>query len=96
MLDVKIEGNTHTYSHGDKMLAFHRCRDCGCITHWLGIDPTSSSDRMAVNARLMPREVLSQARVRHFDGLDSWTYKDDGEAESFERRDINCNLRPMR
>ena len=59
------------------MLAFHRCVNCGCITHWAGIDPKSESDRMAINARLMPRDVLELARVRHFDGLNSWTYRDD-------------------
>ena len=89
--DVTVVGDTHTYSHGDMMIAFHRCVNCGCITHWKGIDPNSDSDRMAVNARLMPREVLSAARVRHFDGFDTWKYRD--EEESFERRDINCNIR---
>lgn len=73
------------------MIAFHRCVHCGCNTHWLGIDASSDSDRMAVNARLMPREVLSAAIVRHFDGFETWTIRDEGD--SFERRDINCNLR---
>jgi hypothetical protein len=89
--ELLIVGDTQTYVHGDGCIAFHRCANCGCVTHWIGIDPTSTSDRMAVNARLMPRSVLSQVRVRHFDGLDTWKFRD--EEESFERRDINCNLK---
>lgn len=91
--DVVITGDTQTYVHGDKQIAFHRCCNCGCITHWVGIDPNSESDRMAINARLMPREVLSRARVRHFDGLISWSYRDDHKM--FARQDICCNLQPV-
>jgi hypothetical protein len=32
---------------------------------------------MGINARLMAREVLALARVRHLDGADSWTYRDE-------------------
>lgn len=88
--DVTISGDTHIYSHGDMLIAFHRCVNCGCVTHWLGIDPTPESDRMAVNARLMPRDVLSAALVRHFDGFDTWGFRD--EDKPFERKDISCNL----
>jgi len=31
---------------------------------------------MGVNARLMALEVLSQARIRHLDGADTWEYLD--------------------
>jgi len=88
--DVIITGDTHTYSYGDRGIAFHRCSACGCHTHWLGIDPTSTSDRMALNARLLPRAVLQAGSVRHFDGLDSWTFRD--AEQGFERRDIGCNI----
>jgi hypothetical protein len=87
--EVAISGDTDIYVHGDKMLAFHRCKNCGCPTHWLSIDESSESDRMGVNARLLPRGVLAQARVRHFDGFDTWEQRD--AAEPFERRDIGCN-----
>jgi hypothetical protein len=59
-------GPTDTYVWGDRMLAFHRCRTCGCVTHWASIDP--SYERMGLNARLMPAETLAQIPVRHFDG----------------------------
>jgi hypothetical protein len=56
------------------MLAFHTCRTCGCTTHWSSLDP--GRDRMGVNARLMPPEILAQAHVRHLDGADTWEYLD--------------------
>ena len=60
---------TDIYMWGERMLEFHRCRRCGCVTHWQAADKTH--DRMGVNARLMTPEVLAHARVRHFDGA-SW------------------------
>jgi hypothetical protein len=51
------------------MLEFHRCKRCGCVTHWEAVDKTR--DRMGVNARLMTPEVVAHARVRHVDGA-SW------------------------
>ena len=57
---------TQTYLWNNHWLAFHRCPDCGCVTHWSPADP--SRDRMGINARLLPPEVLAAARVRHFDG----------------------------
>ena len=65
------EGATDIYLCGDRMIEFHRCRNCGCITHWAPAD--HEYDRMAVNARLMAPEVWAHARVRHLDGADTWT-----------------------
>lgn len=59
-------GPTDIYMWGDRDLEFHRCAGCGCITHWASVDPTY--DRMAVNARLMPPEVLPAVPVRYPDG----------------------------
>jgi hypothetical protein len=87
--EVTVTGDTDTYVHGDKMLAFHRCKNCGCHTHWKSIDETSESDRMGVNSRLLPRDILTQARVRHFDGYDTWAQRD--VEKPFVRQDINCN-----
>ena len=58
--------STAVYMWSDRSIEFHRCRNCGCVTHWAPVD--KSSDRMGVNARLMPLEVLAGARVRQFDG----------------------------
>jgi hypothetical protein len=88
--EVAVAGVTDTYVHGDKMISFHRCKNCGCHTHWTSIDESSLSDRMAVNARLFPRELLTQARVRHFDGFNSWEMRDTDSP--FVREDIGCNI----
>jgi hypothetical protein len=66
---VKGGQATDIYMWDDKSLEFHRCRNCGCITHWAPVD--KSSDRMGVNARLMAPETLARARIRRFDGAES-------------------------
>jgi hypothetical protein len=59
-------GPTDVYMWGGRNLAFHRCRSCGCVTHWLLVDP--SHERVGVSARLMPPEVLAAIPVVHSDG----------------------------
>jgi hypothetical protein len=49
---------------------------CGCHTGWRPT-PGHEVDRLAVNARLFPPEILASARVRYFDGADTWTYADE-------------------
>ena len=66
---------TMTYVTGDRMLAFHRCRTCGVLTHWQSLDGTH--DRMGVNARLIDGLDWSAIRIRHLDGADTWTYLDE-------------------
>ncbi len=77
MISMPAMELTQIYVLGDKGIAFHRCIHCGCQTHWVGIDPDSTTDRMAVNARLMPRDVLAAAKVRRFDGWDTWQVLDE-------------------
>ena len=73
--DVTVpSGLTDTFSRGPKLSHFHRCKICGCVTHWSALDKTY--DRMGVNARLMEPEVLARARVLRFDGLDTWKLLD--------------------
>jgi hypothetical protein len=57
---------TQTYQWDDRALYFHRCADCGCVTHWSPVDP--ARDRMGVNANLLPLAVLAAARVHLLDG----------------------------
>ena len=61
---------TDFYIWGDRMLELHRCKVCGCVTHWLAVKP--DYDRMGVNARMMAPAILAQARVRRIDGADTW------------------------
>lgn len=58
------EGNgpTDTYVWNKRVLAFHRCRGCGCVTHWRATDPVWAEGRMGVNARLFEPSVLAGAR----------------------------------
>lgn len=72
--DVRIvpeSGATDTYMWGDREIEFHRCKVCGNFTHWRPVDP--ALERMGVNARLMPPEILADIRVLKFDGADTWT-----------------------
>ena len=73
--DVKIaaaDGATDVYMWGDRSIGFHRCKTCGCVTHWAAVDPTS--DRMGVNARLMDPAILRPLRIRKLDGAVTFKY----------------------
>jgi hypothetical protein len=72
--DVAIAGATDAYCWGEKKIEFHRCKACGCITHWSPVDRTR--DRMGINARMLPPESLEGVRVRRLDGLSTWKYLD--------------------
>jgi hypothetical protein len=73
--DVQVTKDaTDIYIRGARTTEFHRCKHCGCVTHWTAVDKTR--DRVGVNARLMAPEILSQLRVRHLDGADTWKYLD--------------------
>ena len=69
------EGATLAYVWGDKTLALHSCKHCGCTTHWQSLEPEKYS-RMAVNFRMCTDLDLSEFRIRHFDGADSWEFLD--------------------
>jgi hypothetical protein len=63
---IATKGATDRYLWGEKSIEFHRCQNCGCVTHWAAVD--SQADRMGVNARLMAPEILTNARLRRSDG----------------------------
>ncbi len=56
---VQGEGTTDTYRWDSKMLAFHRCNACGCVTHFEAL--TDTPFICGVNARMMP--ALDPANV---------------------------------
>ena len=69
--DVQVgTAPTDIYMWGERTIEFHRCRNCGNVSHWLPADRTV--DRMGINARLMDPHILAGARVRRFDGADTW------------------------
>ena len=68
LAQARVSGATDTYEWDDKSLKFHRCKVCGCVTHWW---PNDARDRMGINARLMAPEVVGAATVFALDGA-SW------------------------
>jgi hypothetical protein len=69
---VAADGATDIYIWNDRIIEFHRCKVCGCVTHWAPVD--RSVDRMGVNGRLMSPDILAGARVRHLDRADTGKY----------------------
>ena len=73
---LRVErGATSAYVWGDKTLAFHHCRICGCTTHWESLQ-WGKAGRMALNCRLADPADIESVRIRRFDGSDSWQYLD--------------------
>jgi hypothetical protein len=69
---------TDVYMWDDRAIEFHRCKTCGCVTHWAAVD--RSAGRMGVNARLMEPSVIAAARVRKLDGAVTEKYLDEDGA----------------
>lgn len=63
---VPPSGATSVYLWADRIIEFHSCRVCGCSTHWAPVDKTY--DRMGINARMMPPEIVAAARIRKSPG----------------------------
>lgn len=62
--EVRVEGETATYSTGDRFIRFHHCPTCACHTHWSANPEALAGDlpgdvravlaeRMGINARLL-------------------------------------------
>ncbi len=63
---------TDTYVWGDRELAFHRCKTCGCVTHMEAVtaDPPQI---YGINARLIPTLDPASVRLRQKDnGHTGW------------------------
>lgn len=57
---------TETYSWNGRHVDFHRCRHCGCLTHWIPRD--ESRGARGINARLFDEQVLAGATRVFKDG----------------------------
>jgi hypothetical protein len=68
-------GATRPYLWNDKVIEFHHCTICGCLTHYESTDKRDNS-RIAVNGRMLAPEDIAGARVRNFDGAHTWRYLD--------------------
>ena len=63
------------YSWGDRDLAFMRCANCGCISHWEPVRRTATS-RMGVNARNFEPSVIGNVKIQRLDGASTWKILD--------------------
>lgn len=62
-----------TYVRGDRVIGFHFCKACACVTHWrsqkVGDDGRT---RIAVNLRMAEPQAVASIPLQRFDGLVSW------------------------
>jgi hypothetical protein len=66
---VRVTGPTKIYIRG-KMIEFHFCPHCGCVTHWRSqLDEPGGRRRLAVNVRLSEPETVAHLPIDHFEGL---------------------------
>lgn len=73
-VDARAEARA-AYLWNDRVIEFCHCARCGCVTHYESAAKGDDS-RVAVNARMMSPGDLEGARVRTFDGADTWKYLD--------------------
>lgn len=59
-------GATRPYVWGDRMIALHHCRSCGCVTHWENLLP--DADKMGVNMRMFGGFDPAGVELRKIDG----------------------------
>ncbi len=59
-------GATDIYQWNKNILEFHRCKTCGCTTHWIAADKTFR-EKMGVNARLIDRLTPDTVQLQHID-----------------------------
>ncbi len=61
------DAGTSTYIWGDKEVEFHRCKNCGCITHYLTTD-LCPDKVVAVNFRMVDSSIYKDVPVKEIDG----------------------------
>ncbi len=75
-IEVRVHSGTDSYMWDDRSIALHRCRTCGCVTHWSAVDHTRN--RMGVNARLGTRGLRTSSGAAlgrsFFRGVSELTY----------------------
>lgn len=63
------------YSWNRRVRYYHRCRKCGCVTHYTH-RKRSSWATIGVNASNFEPSLIEGARIRHLDGASSWKLLD--------------------
>ena len=69
-IEIHHNNQTSQYIWGDKEIAFHFCKACGCLTHWQSL----TDSECAVNMRMCEPAERAQFPIRKFDGADSWKF----------------------
>ncbi len=67
------------YRWGKERLSFYHCEICGCTTHYTMVTD-KGENRVAINSRMGPKEVISEIPVRYFDGADTRKYLETNNA----------------
>lgn len=67
--------DVETYTWGDRMIRYVRCRHCGCVLHHERTRKMTDG-RVGVNMRNCDPAVIAKARVRRFDGARTWKFID--------------------
>jgi len=67
--------DVETYTWGDRMIRYVRCRHCGCLLHHERTRKLTDG-RVGVNMRNCDPAVIAKARVRRFDGAKTWKFLD--------------------
>ena len=54
-------------------MTFHRCKQCGCVTHYSALCAEEKEPRMVVNCRLLGKVEYDKLETEHSDGEgDEW------------------------
>jgi hypothetical protein len=64
-----------TYSWKQRIRDYHRCKRCGCVTHYT-YRGQQRYKAMGVNAANFDLSVLTGVRIRHLDGAATWKMLD--------------------
>jgi hypothetical protein len=75
---VRIEapkGGLSKYSWNRRIRDYHRCKRCGCVTHYT-YRKTQRKTTLGVNAANFAASDLVGVRIRHLDGAKSWKMLD--------------------
>lgn len=84
LLMTPAPGTTEAYLWNDRDIAFHRCKICGCLTHFEAAKEEPPVI-LAVNARMMAGLDPAKVRIRRIDNSHSgffWTRPDEPVIES--------------
>lgn len=62
---ITAQAPTDSYAWGGRNVDFHRCANCGVLTHWSPRKASRTS--LGVNARLIDPALLDAAKIRYKD-----------------------------